>query len=564
MVDMLVEDGVAQTSYVNSKRGGWVTFPFIIGVVIGTGIAAGGWLGNLVVFLIQEFSVGSIKATQIGNVLNGCVSLFPVVGAIIADSLSGCYLVIATSSCICVLGLSLFNLIVWLDSLRPQHCEKGSSMCPSPSKTQLSVLYLATVLATIGIGGTRFIIGTMGANQFNKTEDQEIFFNWYFFTMYFFVMLSGTAVVYIEDNMSWRWGFGICLVANAITLAIFLFGNRFYRHTEPQGSPFLDLGRVLVATIRKMKVPLSNRIEDYYCSHDGAATKMNGAPSKSFRFLNRAALITEGDITSDGLVARKWRLCTMQQVEDLKSLIRIFPVWSSNIFLSTPIGIIISLAVLQALTMDRHLGSHFKIPAGSFPVVVILSASFFIPFIDRFLCPTWHKLVGRPLTPIQRIGSGHVFNMLGITVSAIVEAKRLKIAHAHIHNSNHKNVGFIVPVSGLWLFPQLVLLGMGEAFHFPGNVSLYYKEFPSSLKGTATAMAALTIGIAFYLGTAIVDLVRRVTNWLPDDINYGRLDNVYWTVLVIGVLNFFYFLVCARLYNYQNFGKEDNSSTDDK
>ncbi|KAK6926851.1 Proton-dependent oligopeptide transporter family [Dillenia turbinata] len=379
MVDKLVEDGVAQTSYANSGRGGWITFPFIIGVVIGTAIAAGGWVGNLVVFLIQEFNVGSIKATQIGNVLYGCVSLFPIVGAIIADSLSGCYLVITTSSCISILGLLLFNLIVWLDSLRPQHCEIGSSVCHSPSKTQLSVLYLATVLVTIGIGGTRFIIGTMGANQFNKTEDQEIFFNWYFFAMYFFVMLGGTAVVYIEDNVSCRWGFGICLVADVITLAIFLFGNQFYRHTVPQGGPFLDIARVVVASIRKMKVPLSSRVEDYYCSHDGAATRINEAPSKSFRFLNRAAQITEGDITSDGLVARKWRLCTTQQVEDLKSLIRIFPVWSSNLFVSTPIGIITSLLVLQALTTDRQIGSHFKIAAGSFPVVIIVSASFFNP-----------------------------------------------------------------------------------------------------------------------------------------------------------------------------------------
>ncbi|KAK6926850.1 LOW QUALITY PROTEIN: hypothetical protein RJ641_008569 [Dillenia turbinata] len=144
----------------------------------------------------------------------------------------------------------------------------------------------------------------------------------------------------------------------------------------------------------------------------------------------------------------------------------------------------------------------------------------------------WQKLIGRSLTPIQRIGAGHVFNKLGITVSAIVEAKRLKIAHAHMDSSNHENVGLIVPMV----------------------VAVPTIEIPSSLNGTATAMAGLTIGIAFYLSAAIVDLVRKVTSWLPNDINYGRLDNVYWLVLVIGVLNFFYFLLCAKLYKYQNFG----------
>ena len=92
----------------------------------------------------------------------------------------------------------------------------------------------------------------------------------------------------------------------------------------------------------------------------------------------------------------------------------------------------------------------------------------------------------------------------------------------------------------LWLFPQLVLVGIGEALHFPGPVSLYYQEFPTSLKSTSTAMIALIIGISFYLSTALIDLVRRVTGWLPDNINDGRLDNVYWLLVVGGVINFGY------------------------
>lgn len=116
----------------------------------------------------------------------------------------------------------------------------------------------------------------------------------------------------------------------------------------------------------------------------------------------------------------------------------------------------------------------------------------------------------------------------------------------------------------MWLFPQLALVGIGEAFHFPGQLQLCYQEFPASLRGTATAMVAMTIGIAFYMGTALIGLVRRVTGWLPDDINQGRLDNVYWMVVVIGVLNFGYYLLCAKLYKHQNVSKgvEGSSGSD--
>jgi len=38
-------------------------------------------------------------------------------------------------------------------------------------------------------------------------------------------------------------------------------------------------------------------------------------------------------------------------------------------------------------------------------------------------------------------------------------------------------------MSALWLMLPLVVMGIGEGFHFPGTVvALYYQEFPKSLK----------------------------------------------------------------------------------
>ena len=162
--------------------------------------------------------------------------------------------------------------------------------------------------------------------------------------------------------------------------------------------------------------------------------------------------------------------------------------------------------------MDRHLGPNFKIPAGSMVVIPTISTVISRTLIGRFLCPLWLKLTHQSLTPLQRVGVGHthILNILSMIVSAIVESKRLKIAHTHQPNST-------VPMLVLWLFPQLVIEGIGEAFHFPGQVAFYYQEFPLSLRSTSTAMASEKIGIAYYLSTAMVDLVKRVTGWLPDD-----------------------------------------------
>ncbi|KAL4610295.1 hypothetical protein ACB092_08G040900 [Castanea dentata] len=87
-----------QMSDTHSKRGGWITFSFITGTLTGLTLAAGGWGTNFIVYLIEKFHFKSIVATQIGNIVNGSTSLLPVLAAIIADSMLGCYSVIWISS----------------------------------------------------------------------------------------------------------------------------------------------------------------------------------------------------------------------------------------------------------------------------------------------------------------------------------------------------------------------------------------------------------------------------------------------------------------------------------
>ncbi|KAK9282961.1 hypothetical protein L1049_011186 [Liquidambar formosana] len=523
----------------------------LAGTVMGLWLTSGGWVSNLLVFLITELHVKSINATQIYNVVLGCINFFPIAGAILTDSFLSSFFVISIFAFVSLLGVIMLTLMATIPSLRPSPCATGSYTCETPSKLQFAVLYVALALATLGHAGTRFTMATMGADQFDKSKDQAIFFNWFFLTLYITNAISFTAIVYIQDNVSWGLGFGICIVANAIGLAVFLLGKHFYRHIKPKGSPFTSIARVMVAAIRKRKMSRTFDGQDYYHGSNVMS------PTKSLRFLNSAALKTDDDTRSDGSYAKSWKLCTVEEVEDLKTLIKIIPMWSTGIFLSTPIGIFSSLTTLQALSMDRHLGPHFQIPAGSFLVFNFLATIISILIIDRFFIPTWQTVTRRPLTLLQRIGIGHVIDILGFVGSALVEIKRLHVVHTH-HLEDQP--GRVVPMSAQWLVVPLVVIGIGEGFHFPGQVALYYQEFPTSLRSTSTAMVSLLIAVGLYLTTAIIDLVRRITGWLPDNINDGRLDNVFWMLSVIGVVNFGYYLACAKLFKYQNAEKNNGPS----
>lgn len=48
----------------------------------------------------------------------------------------------------------------------------------------LYVLCVAVALASLGLGGTRLTTATMGADQFDKPNNQVTFFSWYFLTLY--------------------------------------------------------------------------------------------------------------------------------------------------------------------------------------------------------------------------------------------------------------------------------------------------------------------------------------------------------------------------------------------
>ncbi|XVF83315.1 hypothetical protein PTKIN_Ptkin16aG0477000 [Pterospermum kingtungense] len=223
----------------DQKGGGWTTSPFIIGTMVGFSLGAGGWGANLIVFLITEFHVKNITAMRINNVILGCNNLLPIA--------------------------------------------VGSLQCSTPSKLQFAVLFKALALASLGIGGTRFTIATMGAHQFHEPKDQGIFFNWYFLALYVASSICFTAIIYIQDNLSWGLAFGICVVANAIALVLFSSGKRFYQRIKPHGSPFTSILRVVFAVILKRSVPNTFGSQEYNYGSLATTNILQNGPSKSFR-----------------------------------------------------------------------------------------------------------------------------------------------------------------------------------------------------------------------------------------------------------------------------------------
>lgn len=292
-----------------------------------------------------------------------------------------------------------------------------------------------------------------------------------------------------------------------------------------------------------------------------------GVVVSGVRFLDKAAIVTPADeIKPNGYAANPWRLCSIQQVEEVKCLARIIPIWSTGIIFYLAIVQETTYAIFQALQADRHFGkSKFQIPPASITVFAMLGLTIWVPIYDRILVPQLRRITRREggLTLLQRMGIGIILSIIAMVVSGLVEERRRSYALHRPTLGTTLNGGAISSMSCFWLVPQLVLLGLAEAFNLIGQIEFYYKEFPENMRSVSGGLLLSSIACANYLSGFMVTLVHRTTghngkeNWLAGDLNKGRLDYFYFLIAVMGVLNLMAFIVCARWYRYK--GLEDGS-----
>lgn len=174
------------------------------------------------------------------------------------------------------------------------------------------------------------------------------------------------------------------------------------------------------------------------------------------RFLNRACIIRNPgtEVSVEGKASDPWSLCSVEQVEGVKALIRIIPIWSSGIILAvatTPNA----FQYLQVASMDRHITSNFQVPAGSFATFTMIFITIWVPLYDRLLIPLASKIAGKPvrLNVKLKMGVGIVFMCLSSAVAGVVESRRRALA---IEQGFSDDPQAVVTMSAFWtLFAQV-------------------------------------------------------------------------------------------------------------
>lgn len=156
-------------------------------------------------------------------------------------------------------------------NLHPPKC--GSGECVGPSAGQLCFLFTAFVFLVIGASGIRPCNLAFGADQFNpKTESGKrginSFFNWYYFTFTFAMMVSLTVIVYVQASINWAIGLAIPAFLMFLSCAVFFVGTRIYVMILPLGSPITSVVQTLVVAFKKRKLQLpTNPLDSLFTYH---------------------------------------------------------------------------------------------------------------------------------------------------------------------------------------------------------------------------------------------------------------------------------------------------------
>ncbi|KAG8088043.1 hypothetical protein GUJ93_ZPchr0010g11071 [Zizania palustris] len=529
---------IDQKPALKRSTGNWRACFFILGSEFNECLSLFGVSKNLVKYLTRVLQESNVNAARSVSTWVGTCFFTPLLGAFMADTYWGRYWTVVIS--LSVYAVGMLTLTVSASLRLPLHASYYNG------DVRRVVFYTGLYLVALGSGGIKPCISTLGADQFDSTDLTEgatkaSFFNWYYFLINMGSLLSATVIVWVQENVGWGVGFAIATVCMVLGLAMFVAGRRVYRYKKLGGSPLTRVCQVLVAALRNHSLNLPDDSSALHQLPSLGDRDYRIQHTSQFRFFDKAAILSDEKAAAQ---ASPWRLCPVSQVEELKMLLRISPVWASLLVFFVVTSQMTSTLIEQGMAMDGRVGP-FTVPPASLSSFNVITVLVWVPVYDALLLPLARRVTGkdRGLSHLQRIGVGLALSAVAMAYSALVETRRLAAA---------------APLGIMWQAPSYSVLGLAEVFTSVGMLEFFYEQSPESMKSLGTALAQLAIAVAFYLNSGVLSVVAAVTTrggaagWIPDNLDEGHLDYYFWMMAALALLNLLQFLHCSIRFRGNN------------
>ncbi|TYH96541.1 hypothetical protein ES332_A12G184300v1 [Gossypium tomentosum] len=524
-----------------SPKWKWFRWPerlviFTFGLVFSKGLMTL-VLQNLSSFLTDSLNLKLKEAITIVNLQEGLRNMLQICVALCIDAYLGYRWMLILSSLLYSAGLFLLALSV-----------PGGERCPSNCFKELKHTSFWEGLTLVIVGGAAQVI-PLYALSFEQTRVDKIpedyeparvqvgcfrFRKVIRWLLFLFLRTGALTSVYgfFFYYDKWQQHFFQSAVAIIIGLLWFLCGFPFYGPRRLQRSPLSIMLHTLIAAWQKRHLKYQN--------------KLGRGRSKSY------AAVKESP--ADDNLRRRWRLCTVTEVEQTKLLLDIIPMSATFIVYG----------------MVKSLGNTFFIEQadrmhGGISLVVLQ----LIQFISKSAVNEGYKMVfEKRIQRIKRrysdgvkIGIGMLTSILCCAVASQVESKRLK---ALKKKGLLDNPEAEAPMSKSWLLLQFIFLGAMEGLAGDGIVNFFGHYAPDSRRYAPVFTSSLTgFGTILSIGfMAIIDYYSRFRykeSWIGESVNESRLDLIYRAYVMLAVLNCFIYAYVASSYSYDNIiGRPEN------
>ncbi|KAJ8547860.1 hypothetical protein K7X08_021096 [Anisodus acutangulus] len=473
-----------------NKHGGLLAASFVLVVEVLENLAYLANASNLVLYLFEYMHFSPSKSANYVTNFMGTAFLLALLGGFLSDAFCTTYFIYLISALIEFLGLVVLTIQARSGSLKPAICDLQAAPnvpCEQVQGGQAAMLFIGLYLVALGVGGIKGSLPPHGAEQFDEATQQgrkqrSTFFNYFVFCLAFGALIAVTFVVWVEDNKGWQWGFGISMFAIFLSIPIFLAGSPFYRNKIPCGSPFTTISKVLIAALLNSgasrnstsavasmasspspPIPTGKEVGQ---GSNSKGVESSETPSTSLSFLNRAV----SDTPACGALE-----CSVQQVEEVKIVMKILPIFACTIMLNCCLAQLSTFSVQQAASMNTKVGS-LKVPPASLPIFPVIFIMILAPIYDHFIIPFARRVTKTEMgiSHLQRIGIGLFLSVVAMAIAALVEIKRKGVAT----DSGLIDSAKPLPITFFWIAFQYLFLGSADLFTLAGLLEFCFSEAP--------------------------------------------------------------------------------------
>ena len=181
-----------------------------------------------------------------------------------------------------------------------------------------------------------------------------------------------------------------------------------------------------------------------------------------YRLLDKAAFISSGDFDDQNqAIYKPWRLCPITQVEEVKCILRLLPIWICTIIYYTVSTHMASLRGARCCHENYRLKLANSTCMSSFNILSLVVVIFLCQRVIDPLVGRIEKSDSKGLTELQRMGIGPVIATMAMVSAGIVGCCRLKYAIKECTGCEGSS-----SLSIFWQIPQYAFVGASEVFMY--------------------------------------------------------------------------------------------------